>query len=31
LIEKARIFKVNNGKVAERGKKNGRRKSNNQL
>ncbi len=31
LIEKARIFKVNNGKVAERGKKNGRRKSNNKL
>jgi len=28
LIEKARIFKVNNNKVTERGKKNGRRKSN---
>ena len=29
LIENARIFKVNNNKVTERGKKNGRRKSNN--
>lgn len=31
LIENATIFKVNNGKVTERGRKNGRRKSNNQL
>jgi DNA replication and repair protein RecF len=29
LIEKATIFKVNNGKVTERGRKNGRRKGNN--
>ena len=31
LIEKATIFKVNNGKVTERGRKNGRRKGNNKL
>ena len=29
LIEKATIFKVNNGKVTERGRRNGRRKGNN--
>ncbi len=31
LVENASIYKVNNGKVTERGKKNGRRKSNSKL
>ena len=31
LLENATVYKVNNNKVTERGKKNGRRKSNNKL
>ncbi len=31
LIKNAKVFRVNNNKVTERGKKNGRRKSNNKL
>ena len=31
LVKDAKIFKVNNNKISERGKKNGRRKSNNKL